>query len=192
MVKKKAGKSEPPQQEEKRPMKGTPLPAIYSVSSEGMMKAIKNLAAGWDSELENLLAPPESLFRSDGYGIIFSSDKEFKIDRIVSDLSRGRLSEDYRTYGIFVYETSSTVYFVLADTKRRIIVKQRLSSLHTPDIEGWKGVKRAIKDALSGAPDKGVALMDNGHLSTLQYMGAEESRPLMAYPPKNIKFNPTD
>lgn len=124
------------------------------VSSNEVIARLKGLARGWDAELESLLSMPPTLFMSHG-GVsqYYSSDANFSISDVLMCLSMGAKPDTSRmTFGIALHERAGTTYFVLADPERRIIVRQRISCLHSdpPELD-WGPLKGAIQSAIAGA-----------------------------------------
>ncbi len=143
------------------------LPKTQKVPKAQVVSELKALGTGWDDETEALLAIPGELFRNSGEGTIyFSKEKEFGISDIALGLAYGRVGKPKTEYGIAIHDTAGNTYFILADMKRRIIVKERLSGLHDqPSEKDWSVVKRAISAAAALASsttpgDNRIAVFD--------------------------------
>ncbi len=124
------------------------------VSSADVIKRLKGLARGWDSELESKLSMPAMLYESTGGSSqYYSSDANFSISNILMSLAMGASPDvSGMSYGLGLHERAGTVYFVLADPERRIIVRQRIVCYHnTPPELDWGAVKSAIRSAEAGA-----------------------------------------
>ena len=135
--------------------KAVPEPA--SVSSKDALGRIKGFGRGWDDELEKLMAVPDTLYMFEGEGwLLYSKEKEFGVASVVEEINRGGLrSEPKTSYGISLSETASTMYLVLVDMERRIVVRHAVQRLHDePPQKEWSGLKEALKGALGLADGK--------------------------------------
>jgi hypothetical protein len=139
-------------------------PPASRVTSGEVLGELRRIGKGWDDEIESLLELPATLLRSSGEGAkYYSKEESFGIGDVVIGLRYGSLGLPKTNYGIAVYDTSGSVYFVLVDMRRRIIVRERLYCIHDqPPEKDWAAVKEAIKDASSLASSessrKGTAI----------------------------------
>ena len=138
---------------------------MRTVSSEDIVAELKATGRGWTEDIRGLLAVPPQLFvRKSAEGSYYSKDLRFGITEILSGLDSGPIKARPTDYGIALYSTGGGVYFVLADLGRRIIIRERLFSIHDkPPERDWKEIKERIRDALSiAAGDKGHAVVSDG------------------------------
>lgn len=154
------------------------LPKAEKVSGSAVVEEIKEMGRGWDKETESSLRIPPSLFRTSGEGATyFSDDENFGVALVASGLRGGRMGRPESMYGICIYDTPSSVYFVLLDMERRIIVRERLSCVHDrPPEKDWSKIRDAIR-AASAAAEKNagsVAIFD-GILKVVPIQGQGEA-----------------
>lgn len=150
---KKGPKSKPPPPE--KPFERTvipPAPVVRLVSSKELINRLKGIGRGWDEDLEKLFSMPASLYQGNaetsGY---YSEDRGFGIINLVRGMEAGSFVIPSKTsYGVAIYEKAGSVYFVLADMRRRIIVRERMVdySSEAPERD-WDAVKKEILAALS-------------------------------------------
>ncbi len=154
------------------------------VSSNDVVARLKGLARGWDTELEGILGMPKTLFESKGGASqYYSSDANFSISDILMCLSMGATPDVSKmSFGIALHERAGTIYFVLADPARRIIVRQRIVCYHNdpPELD-WGAVKSAIRSAEAGASREdakkgGLVAVFDGSLKLIGPVAQEEPR----------------
>jgi hypothetical protein len=124
---------------------------VKVVTSEDVIETLKANGKGWSDDVGDMLALPRKLFvmRSEEASF-YSGDLRFGIMGINSALAAGKLSARETDYGIALYSTGGSIYFVLADLKRRIIVRERVFCIHDkPPEKDWAEVKERIGNALS-------------------------------------------
>ncbi len=153
--------------------KAEPPPA-RRISSGEVLGELRSLGKGWDKETEALLELPATLLRSSGEGAKYYSKEEgFGIGDVVLGLRYGNLGLPKTGYGIAIYDTSGSVYFVLVDMRRRIIVRERLYCIHDePPEKDWSSVRSAIRAASSlasgdAARKEGAIAISDGALRTV-------------------------
>ncbi len=150
----------------KEPPKHDNSPQARQTTSSDLFGRLSGLGKGWDPEMEALLAPPGTLFLMElPASVLYSKEPEFEVAATVNDIIRGTgdIRKPKTEYGLAIYETASTLYLVFVDMQRRIIVRERLSSLHDePREDAWGPIKSAIKGALRLAESskKGIAVSD--------------------------------
>lgn len=171
----------PPKAFFKEPAESKPKPASGSrVSSGAVLEELRSMGKGWDKEIESLLELPATLLRSSGDGVkYYSKEESFGIGDVVLGLRYGNLGLPKTGYGIAVYDTSGSVYFVLVDMRRRIIVRERLFCIHDePPEKDWAAIKNAIRAASSlssaePARKEGAIAVSDGTLRTVPLSALE-------------------
>ncbi len=177
-------------EEDKKKPEKSPQPAQVipfskpdKISSKQVFKTLKVLGKGWSGEFERLLAAPEELFYYFDEGSSseqFSSDKRFGLAALAHCIPEGRLVVPECEYGILLYETASTVYFVLFDKKRRIAVREPIKCYHESPPEGdWKEVREHLKSTIErasmvDAKRNGLFAVYNGYIELLKPEKAQE------------------
>jgi hypothetical protein len=135
-----------PEQPQVRLPEGTP------VRGSDVVKSLSFRGKGWDNESETLLAVPDTLYRFEGEGTFtYSSDRQSGIGGLIRALRNGsQYIRPKADYGITLYETASTTYFVLFDASRKILVRAILHCYHDkPPEKNWSDIKQAIKTAVA-------------------------------------------
>ncbi|MCI0504164.1 hypothetical protein L0Y65_05655 [Candidatus Micrarchaeota archaeon] len=117
--------------------------------SQEVLRGFKMLANGWGSGVESALRLPPELFYSRGVGARFySSCESSDLGGLLLGLGAGKLILPDTDYGIVLYETSSSVYFMLFDAKRRICVREPLMCFDsTPMEREWPKIRKSIDEA---------------------------------------------
>lgn len=147
---------------------GRQEPRSARLTSAQVAQNLAGCGVGWDKEIENMLQIPEGLFGSSGEtSLEYSKSTGTTIALLPEELSNGRAYVGKAEYNILIYAKASSEYFVFVDAKRRIIVREKLSSLTAPEREGWKDVKQALKEALDlaksrDAEEKGLFAVFDG------------------------------
>jgi hypothetical protein len=143
-------------------------PAPARISQDEAASGLSGYAQGWSDEAKSALALPQRLYKREGENtVMLSGDAGFGISALlVGFLAAGRIDRKPDIgYGIAVYETTSTLYFVLADMGRRIIVREPLVRyMDKAQKKEWRAVAGAIRAAEAAAkanPGK-VAVSDCG------------------------------
>lgn len=128
-------------------------PKIQKCSSQQVYRTLRTFGKGWNKEIEKLLDVPKTMFFSaTETSRHFSKSKKFGLTKFLDGLLAGRLLVPETEFGIILYETSSKMYFVLFDKKRRIVVKESLVHFfETPPQKNWKTIKDEIKSTLERA-----------------------------------------
>ncbi|MEW6035401.1 MAG: hypothetical protein AB1529_02200 [Candidatus Micrarchaeota archaeon] len=141
-----------------------------SVSREDAASGLAGYAQNWSEDVKAALALPARLYRREaGNAITLSDDAGFGINAVLARfLSSGHMDrKPDMGYGIAVYETTSTVYLVLADMGRRIMVREPLMRyMDKPQKKDWAEVAGAIRAAEAAAKAKPgrVAVSDCGDM----------------------------
>jgi hypothetical protein len=187
--KSKAPKSKtPPPEKAFERAAAPPGPQVRLVSSKEVLNRLKGLGRGWDEEIERLFSMPASLYQgtaeTSGY---YSEDRGFGIISLVRGMDAGSFVIPSKTsYGVAIYEKAGSVYFVLADLGRRIIVRERmLDYSDEPPEKGWSAVKEKIMAALSlagsdRARNEGLIAVYDGILKTVKPQAPAEPPPVAA------------
>ncbi len=128
-----------------------PAPEARQVSSKQVLGTLKAYGKGWDAELEKLLNVPDRLFMLEmDDATYYSSENRFGFSDMMLSMGSGTLKRPPADYGIALYGKGGSVYFILADMNRRIVVRERLHCIHeNPPERDWGQVKAKIKDALA-------------------------------------------
>jgi hypothetical protein len=130
-------------------------PEVKKINSSEVISTLKANGKGWTDDIAEMLSIPQKLFmmRTDS-GTFYSTDERFGMSGIMS-LGPGPLKAQKTDYGIALYSTGGSVYFVLADIGRKIIVRERLFCIHDdPPEKDWSKVKERIASALSAAAEE--------------------------------------
>jgi hypothetical protein len=139
-----------------------PIPA----RAADVIATLKASGMEWTDEILPLLSIPEHiLMLQTDSGTFYSADERFGILGIPAALGPGPLSCQKTDYGIALYSTGGNAYFILADLSRRIIVRERIFSIHdNPPEKDWNIVLEKIRAALSAAMDakEDVVISDQG------------------------------
>ncbi len=144
-------------------------------TKEQVHGGLSMLASGWGKEIEAAISAPRELLLFEGAGTRFySATENSNLSALLSGLGMGRLNLPATPYGIVLYETASTVKFVLYDSTRRIVVRDQLLCYHNdPPQRDWSVVKGHIDAAvaLAGAEDaktKGLFAVYDGTLKLMK------------------------
>jgi hypothetical protein len=135
------------------------------VGPEEVISTLKSIGKDWTDDIPSLLRLPERLFMlKSGDGTYYSGDERFGIMGIPAALGPEPLKAGKGDYGIALYSTGGgSVYFVLEDMSRGIIVRERIYCIHEKPPEGsWASVRGHIEAALaaSSAHKGSVAVHD--------------------------------
>lgn len=160
------------------------------LSSAEMFNRIKGYGREWDAETEKLISPPPNLYENSGGATqYFSRDISFGISSVVFGFIHGAHPEPKKNdYGVALYEKTGTLYFVLLDMSRKIIVKERiLSYQHDPPQQSWANVREAIRYALSAAKtakqDEVIVFDGTARVEKIE-APSDSWRPVMPHAPK--------
>ncbi|MEW6722703.1 MAG: hypothetical protein AB1324_05565 [Candidatus Micrarchaeota archaeon] len=132
------------------------VPKPVKVDRSSLINALKGFGEGFDEELEQLLQVPEKLYLTTGGAYRhYSKDEKGGIGFLMQGLQVGKLYAPDTEFGVVLYETASTIYVVIADSKRRVVVRGRLQCLYDEEMaKDWAPVKEDLKAALSLASSK--------------------------------------
>jgi hypothetical protein len=127
------------------------IPKPAKVPGSSVINALKGYGEGFDSELEKLLEVPEKMFYFAGPASQqYSKEENGGVGHLVQGLETGKFYAPGTDYGIALYETASTIYVVIADAKRRVVVRGRLQCYHDEDMaKDWAPIKEGLKAALA-------------------------------------------
>ena len=120
-------------------------------------------ATGWDQRVRDAIAVPERLLvaRESGY-VLYSQDAGFGIAKACRDFAFARESTGISGYGIAIDGSRiDSVYFVLADPSRRILVRELLACRHDQNDFEWQAVAASIESAVrfsKNTPPSGVVI----------------------------------
>lgn len=141
-------------------------PSIRKVSSEDVAGALRQVGRDWSEDIRGALRIPAQLYMLKTVdGTFYSADDRFSITGIPAALGPEPLKAEKNDYGIALYSTGGSVYFVLEDMNRGIIVRERIYCIHdTPPEGSWAAVGQAVRAALDAAGSKKgmVAAYDQG------------------------------
>ncbi len=138
-----------------------PKPVIKRSDSAEVVEFLKTMTGGFDHELEALLKLPSVLYWvEDSGGRSYSSSENFGLGLVQSSLWTGKLSIPETPYGFMVYNRGMSVYFLFVDTERRIVVHDRLLTLHgtSGTEEGWLPIKDQLKAVIGMSATSGPGL----------------------------------
>jgi hypothetical protein len=143
-------------------------------TKEQIQAGLRMLANGWNGETEAAISVPREMFLFEGTGTRFySATEKSYLSALLSGLGAGKLYLPETPYGIILYETASTINFVLFDATRRIVVRDRLLCYHNdPPQRDWSIVKNHVDAAiaLAGTDDakaKGLFAVYDGTLKLM-------------------------
>ena len=130
----------------REPRIGAPPESFSKREIEALMS---KEARGWDQRVRNAVGVPESMLVSrEAAYVLYSQDREFGIAKVCGDLVHARTPAEMPGYGIAIDGSrGSSVYFVLADPTRRIIVRELLSCIHNENYSEWQAVAASIESA---------------------------------------------
>lgn len=158
------------------------VPKLEKRSSEQVTNSFRMLARGWDGDIEMALSVPPEMFYFEGTNTRFySMNEKAEMGNLLIGLGTGRLIKPKTDYGIILYETSSTVYMVLYDARRRILVRESLLCYHNdPPEREWSSIKKSVESALAlarseDARKKGLFAVYDG---TLRLMNPADAPPV--------------
>ncbi len=128
-------------------------PSVRKVSSADVVSALRQIGRGWSDDIQRALGIPDQMYMlKTGDGTFYSADERFSIMGIPAALGPEPLKAEKNDYGIALYSTGGSVYFVLEDMSRGIIVRERIYCIHERPPEGsWEPVGQAIRAALEAA-----------------------------------------
>jgi hypothetical protein len=139
---------------------------VRKVSSADALSKIRDIAAGWKDDFGKLLGLPRELyFYNEGNLLVLSKDETLSVMKFLPAMRLGgEPPKDISAYGIIIYETSSSAFFVFVDTDRRIAVKESIASFHSGR-EDWSHIMELVREAVSISDSepksrKGIALVD--------------------------------
>jgi hypothetical protein len=125
-------------------------------------------ATGWDPRVREMLSIPERLLVArEASNVLYSEDDRFGVAKVYGDLAHGRTPSEMPGYGIAIDGSHmDSVYFVLTDPARKIIVRERLSCIHSPVDFEWQAVAGKIEQAVEHArrTPEGFVTIVNGSL----------------------------
>jgi hypothetical protein len=184
----KSSKPKPPREKAFERAAVAPGPEVRLVSSKEVLSRLKGLGRGWDEEIEKLFSMPASLYagtaETSGY---YSEDRGFGIISLVRGMDAGSFVIPPKTsYGVAIYEKAGSVYVVLADIGRRIIVRERIVDFSgEPPEKDWAAVKEKIRAALSlagsdRARSEGMLAVYDGMLKAVKPQAPAEPPPFSA------------
>ncbi|MEW6721920.1 MAG: hypothetical protein AB1324_01520 [Candidatus Micrarchaeota archaeon] len=135
------------------PQADSPVPKPQKVDSGEVIAVLRATGKGWTDDIRELLRLPAQLYMiRTGDGTFYSSDERLGILGIPAALGPEPLKAEKIDYGIALYSTGGSVYFILADMERRIIVRERMFCIHEkPPETDWTLVKEGIQSALSAS-----------------------------------------
>jgi hypothetical protein len=152
------------------PTTSSPAPATArKVSGKEALDALKGIGTGWDEELERLINVPAQLFKKDmDSGVLFSDDDRFGVSLVMSMTQPNMVPKTQSGYGIALYGSGTSTFFLLMDIARGIIVRERIINFHDePSEKDWSVVKSRIKEALAAAgknKGKEIAVSSDGFM----------------------------
>ena len=143
------------------------MPERKTVGAQELVSTLKSAGRGWTDDMPGLLALPERtlvMMKTEDTAY-YSKDLRFGIASILSKLdSGGPINASDNEYGIALYSTGGSVYFVLADIGRKIIVRERMFCIHEkPQEKDWKDVKLNMDSALvfAASAEKGTVIVSD-------------------------------
>ncbi len=141
------------------------------ISGADAARALSGRARGWGKDVEAALWLPKELYyrRDEATGSEFySQEAAFGIIDFVQGL-RGMGAERPKTgYGIALYETAGSQYFVFIDMKRRIAFRGILQTYHEKGQRDWREVVAAIRSAeKAAAANPGKVAFSDGVITYL-------------------------
>lgn len=143
-------------------------PEPAQISPKEAASRIRGYGKGWDEELEALFAFPEKLYLLEGDGwAAFSKEKDFGVSKVAGEIGRrGAFSKPETEYGISLSETTSTLYLVLVDMARRVVIRFAVQRLQdSPPEKDWGEFKSALKSCIDVAKgDKNIIAYHDGML----------------------------
>ncbi len=153
-------------------------------SAEQVLNSFKMLGRGWDSAVEKSLGIPRELYYFEATNARFYySDDKAEPGNLLMGLGMGRLINPKTEFAIILYETSSTIYFVLFDSRRRILVRESLLCYHNdPHEREWSLIRKSVDSALAlsrseDAKKKGLFAVHDGTLRLQKLEDAPPSEP---------------
>ncbi|MFN7991373.1 MAG: hypothetical protein U0R44_04425 [Candidatus Micrarchaeia archaeon] len=137
-------------------------PDVKAVPRDSVVAQLRDLASGWKQGYEKTLNMPGQLYSfQEGTLLAFSSDERMRaLDFLPSMRSGGAPPGGIDAYGLIVYETSSSAYFLLVDTGRGILVKGQIASFHSGEKEDWGRFMGSVEKALGLARPGKIAVVD--------------------------------
>ncbi len=141
---------------------------------------LSGLGRNWNPEIARILTvPPRLIVSESDSATYYTSDPNGSMGELVLALnSRATPNKPGFDYGIAIYETSNSTYVVIADMKRRIIVRERVSCYQNQTMgDDWEAIGKAITAAVSAArtnPGSGI-FSDGGRISTMQFANERET-----------------
>ncbi|MEW6722709.1 MAG: hypothetical protein AB1324_05595 [Candidatus Micrarchaeota archaeon] len=158
-----------------RPAAPLPAPPERTVTPDDVSKRLRGLCKGWSDGVAAALSMPQKMYENSTDGTtLFSGDRESAALRVISAISSGSaVFPNDPVYAISVTERGGSTYFVLADMRRRIFVRERLSSLQDADGKSWMDVLEKIDAALSlagsgRAKNEGLVAVFDGVLKAVK------------------------
>lgn len=131
---------------------GKPPAGSKLVGSDEALAILRSTGTGWSEDIADLLSAPPDLhmLRTDS-GTYFSDGPVFAITGLPEALAFGDVSK-LRGFGLALYSTGGSVYFMLMDMGRGIIVREKIFSIHdSPPEKDWAKVKSLILGSLEAA-----------------------------------------
>lgn len=153
--------------------------AVRIAPANEVIARLSGLGRNWTPDIAKVLAVPARLMVSESdTAAYYTSDTNGSMGNIVLAINaRAKPDKPGFVYGLAIYETGNSTYLVIADMKRRIIVRERLSCYQNQPVgDDWNRVNRAITAAVSAAhKSTGMIFSDNGQISTMEFANEQES-----------------
>ncbi|MEW6722708.1 MAG: hypothetical protein AB1324_05590 [Candidatus Micrarchaeota archaeon] len=148
---------------------GRKLPAdVTETDASEVASRLSTKAGGWHEEFAETLGLRKSMFVfNEGNLLVFSGDPDLSVMKFLPAMRFGGAPpKDIKAYGIAIYETSGTAYFVFVDTERRVAVKDSIASYMSESRDDWGrlmdlvGEALAIAESPAAKPGKKFVLID--------------------------------
>jgi hypothetical protein len=131
-------------------------PAIKMVSADDAAATLSQIGRDWSEDIKRELSIPQKLYSmKTSDATFYSSNERFSIMGVPAALGSQPLKAEKGDYGIALYSSGGSVYFVLEDMNRGIIVRERIYCIHdTPPEGSWTAVREAVRAALDASGSK--------------------------------------
>ncbi|MBI2079911.1 hypothetical protein HYT84_04035 [Candidatus Micrarchaeota archaeon] len=144
------------------------------VSRTEVVERLKSLGNGWGDLVERKLGLPKgNLYRgktenSEFYLDVKDSSKIIEVLQWV--LVGGETPASWPGYAIALHETANSVYVILIDGRKGIVVREMVSSIQNSGMQGWLEVGAAIDAAVTETlkeQNRGRIVVNNGGITVV-------------------------
>jgi|GEM_PF-6049767 len=126
-----------------------PMQGGKSSTKREIEDSLSRMAGGWDERVSTAICMPETLIVATGVATdYYSLDEGFGVARVYGFLAHSIVPREMSGYGIAIDRSRRGCFdFMVVDSSRRIIVRERLSSRFSVSFCDWQAVAKRIDQA---------------------------------------------